>query len=242
VDLVGLTGLTLYVVLFVVIFAESGILVGFWLPGDTILFAAGLLAADPNTGVSVVVVAVGVTAAATAGAFVGYLTGARMGRSYLERRYGTLLARAEVFYERFGTMTLIAARFVPWLRTFAPVLAGAVAMPKRAFARAVAVGAVVWGTGLVLLGYAAADIPGLEDHAVWVAVAIVAGAVVSGLAAEWLRRRAASRAASPGPSIGSTESTSTGGPISSSPMRSDATRLGTVTVRTQEQSDVAASD
>lgn len=192
-DLVGLTGLALYVVLFVIIFMESGILIGFWLPGDTILFAAGLLAADPDTGVSVAVVAAGVTLAAVAGAFVGYATGARLGRSYLERRYGGLLGRADAFYRRYGTATLIAARFVPWLRTFAPVMAGAVAMPKPAFARAVAAGAVVWGTGLVLLGYAAAEIPGLEEYAPWVAGAVVAGAVASGVAVEWFRRRAVSR-------------------------------------------------
>lgn len=192
-DLVGLTGVALYVVLFVVVFVESGILIGFWLPGDTILFAAGLLAADPGTGVSVAVVAVGVTVAAIAGAFVGYFTGSRLGRSYLERRYGRLLDRADDFYRRFGTATLIAARFVPWLRTFAPVVAGAVAMPKWVFARAVVVGAALWGAGLVLLGYAAAGVPGLEDYAVWVAVAVVVGAVVSGLGIEWLRRRALAR-------------------------------------------------
>ena len=162
-DLAGLTGLALYVVLFVVVFVESGILIGFWLPGDTILFAAGLLAADPDNRVSVAVLAAGVTFAAVAGAFVGYATGARLGRSYLERRYGGLLGRAETFYRRYGTATLVAARFVPWLRTFAPVMAGAVAMPKLAFARAVAAGALVWGTGLVLLGYGAAEIPGLRS-------------------------------------------------------------------------------
>nr|MDT0664235.1 DedA family protein [Micromonospora sp. DSM 115978] len=178
-DLVGLTGLALYVVLFVVVFVESGILIGFWLPGDTILFAAGLLAANPDTGVSVAVLAAGVTVAAVLGAFVGYATGAKLGRSYLERRYGKLLGRAEAFYQRYGTLTLIAARFVPWLRTFAPVMAGAVAMPKPVFVRAVVAGAVVWGTGLVLLGYVAAEIPGLEQYAVWVAVAVVVGAVGS---------------------------------------------------------------
>lgn len=189
-DVDGLSGMTLYVVLFSIIFVESGILIGFWLPGDTILFAAGLVAADGSAGVSISILSIGVAAAATLGAAVGYYTGHRLGRPYLERRHATALDRTEEFYRRFGTITLVAARFVPWARTFAPVLAGAVAMPWSRFAVAVTLGAVVWGTGLILLGYEAAAIPGLRDAALWIALVVVAVSIATGMVGELLRRRA----------------------------------------------------
>jgi membrane-associated protein len=189
VDLDGLTGAAFYAAIFVVVFIESGILVGFWLPGDTVLFAAGLLAADAAVGVSVWVIAAGVSVAAVAGAMVGYATGRRFGRPYLERRYGSALSRAEAFYARFGSLTLVAARFVPLARTLAPVLAGAVAMPGVRFLPAVISGAFVWGSGLVLLGYASASVPGIERAAPWVAAAIVLMSVSGGILGEALRRR-----------------------------------------------------
>ncbi len=203
VDLGGLSGTALYVAIFFIIFVESGILVGFWLPGDTVLFAAGLLAADTAVGVSVWVLAAGVTLAAVAGALVGYATGRRFGRPYLERRYGTVFSRVEAFYTRFGAVTLVAARFVPWARTLAPVLAGAVAMPRGSFLWAVVAGALVWGSGLVLLGYASASVPGIEDAAPWVAATIVVASVAAGVFGDAVRRRARrdvpTRSPRPGP-------------------------------------------
>jgi membrane-associated protein len=190
VDVGSLSGTTLYAVLFAMIFIESGILVGFWLPGDTILFAAGLVAADAGAGVSIYVLSVGAGVAASLGAVAGYLTGARLGRPFLERRHASALARTEEFYRRFGSVTLIAARFVPWARTFAPVLAGAVAMPRHRFLVAVVAGALAWGTGLILLGYLAAGIPGLRDAAGWLAAVVVAASVLAGAGGELLRRRA----------------------------------------------------
>lgn len=189
----SLSGTTLYAVLFAVIFIESGVLVGFWLPGDTILFAAGLVAADGDADVSIYVLSVGVAAAASAGAIAGYYTGARLGRPFLERRHATALARTEEFYGRFGSVTLVAARFVPWARTFAPVLAGAVAMPWYRFLVAVVSGALVWGTGLLLLGYLASAVPGLRDAAGWLAGVVVVVSVVAGAGGELLRRRTARR-------------------------------------------------
>ncbi|TFE33986.1 DedA family protein [Frankia sp. B2] len=188
-DVGSLSGMTLYVVLFAVIFVESGILIGFWLPGDTILFAAGLMAADAASNVSVAVLSIGVAATATVGAAAGYYTGHRLGRPYLERRHATVLARTEEFYRRFGPITLVAARFVPWARTFAPVLAGTVAMSWSRFLIAVVLGALVWGTGLILLGYTAAAIPGLRDAAVWIALVVIVISVIAGIAGELLRRR-----------------------------------------------------
>ncbi|MCL9794829.1 DedA family protein [Frankia sp. AgKG'84/4] len=194
----SLSGTTLYAVLFAMIFVESGVLIGFWLPGDTILFAAGLVAADADTDVSIYVLSVGAGTAASLGAVVGYYTGARLGRPFLERRHAAALTRTEEFYRRFGSVTLVAARFVPWARTFAPVLAGAVAMPRSRFLVAAVAGALVWGIGLILLGYLAAGIPGLRDAAGWLAAVVVVVSVLAGAGGELLRRRSARRRAGGG--------------------------------------------
>lgn len=167
-----LAGLGLYVVVFGLVFTESGLLPGFWLPGDTVLFAAGLASADPSIDVNTAVLATGAALAAVAGNVTGYLVGHRLGRPVLLRYSATALARTEVFYQRFGPFTLVAARFVPWVRTFAPAVGGAAAMPLTPFLSATAAGAVIWGGGQVALGYAAASSPGLKHGTITVAVTV----------------------------------------------------------------------
>ncbi len=184
-DLAGLTAGAVYALVLGLVFVESGLLVGFFLPGDTVLFTAGLLAADPSHHLSLPLLAIGVTVAAVAGDAVGYLSGRRLGRPWLQRRsarFGSSLARAEVFYARWGWSAIVAARFVPWVRTFTPILAGVARMPYAAFASANLAGALVWGTGLVVLGYLADGTPWLR-HAAYVVAAVailgsVAGAVL----------------------------------------------------------------
>jgi membrane-associated protein len=164
-DLSGLTAGAIYALVLGLVFVESGIVVGFWLPGDTVLFAAGLLAADPDRSLSLTALAVGAAAAAFAGDSVGYLTGRRLGRPWLTRRtarFGRSLERAEAFSARWGWSALVAARFIPWVRTFTPILAGVTRMRYAAFASANLVGALVWGSGLVLLGYFAHSLPLLQ--------------------------------------------------------------------------------
>ncbi len=120
------------------------------------LFAAGLLAASPDRSVSVTALAIGAAAAAFAGDTLGYLTGYRLGRPWLTRRtarFGDSLERAEALSARWGWWALVVARFIPWVRTFTPILAGVTRMRFAAFAGANLVGALVWGAGLVLLGY-----------------------------------------------------------------------------------------
>lgn len=157
------------------VFVESGLLVGFFLPGDTVLFAAGLLSADPRTGVPIWLLSTGVVVAAVTGDALGYAIGRRGGRPVLERRQGKLLGpealrRAEAFYARWGWWSVVVARWIPWVRTFCPVLAGAARMPYPRFLSANVVGALVWGAGLTVLGYWAASLPGLRDAAVAVGV------------------------------------------------------------------------
>ena len=180
-DLGGLTAGVVYLVVFGLVFVESGLVVGFLLPGDTVLFTAGLLAADPGNDLSVPVLAVGVALAAVLGDLVGYASGRRLGRPWLARRGGRLghsVERAETFYRRWGWSALVVARFIPWLRTFTPILAGVARMPYAGFLTANLAGALVWGSGLVLLGYLAHDLPWLRHAAYAVAALAIAASVV----------------------------------------------------------------
>jgi membrane-associated protein len=194
-DVDRLSGLTLYLTVFVIVFVESGVPFGFWLPGDAMLFAVGLLAASPSHHVSLPVLAAGVTASGVAGMALGYLTGWRLGRPWLERRHRAVLERTEGFYARHGPVTLVTACFVPWARTFAPILAGAVRMPLGRFLVAATVGAAVWGAGVTSLGYAAANVPGLKAATGWLAPGVVVVALAAGLLGEVARRLLARRRA-----------------------------------------------
>jgi membrane-associated protein len=197
-ELTGLTATAVYLVLFGFIFAESGLLIGFLLPGDTILFGAGLLAGTDGSKVSLPVLVVGTLVAAVAGDSVGYGFGARLGRPWLERRTSTgrlnprHLTRAEAFYDRFGALAVVAARWVPWVRTFTPILAGAARMPYRRFLPANVGGAVVWGPGLIVLGYYAASTPALRHTSYAIGALFVVGSLVVGVVG-WLRGRRSGR-------------------------------------------------
>lgn len=145
------------------------------------LFTAGLLAADSSRHLSLPALAIGVALSAVLGDVVGYWTGARLGRPWLERRGGRLgqaLPRAEAFYARWGWSAVVVARFVPWLRTFTPILAGTARMQYAAFLTANLAGALVWGSGLVLLGYWAHTTPWLRHAAYIVAAVAIAASVV----------------------------------------------------------------
>jgi membrane-associated protein len=155
-DLSAWTGPTLYLVVFALVFTECGIPLGFLLPGDTVLFAAGLLSGRPGTGIDTLTMATVVTVAAILGDLVGYETGRRLGRPWLERRARgrshAQLDRADAFVTRWGVLAVIVCRFIPWLRTFVPLLAGVGRMRYASFAGANVAGALIWGAGLVVLG------------------------------------------------------------------------------------------
>lgn len=156
----------IYLLLGLIIFIETGILLAFFLPGDSILFAAGLLAGardDINIAFLVFVIFLG----AFIGDQVGYVLGRKYGRSYLERRDSPrirkMVTRAEKFYENYGWSAVILARFYPWIRTFMPPIAGIGKMNYYKFLAANALGALLWGVGITLLGYYAVAIPALKD-------------------------------------------------------------------------------
>lgn len=156
----------IYLFFGLIIFIETGILVAFFLPGDSILFAAGLIAgsrSDVNIAFLVFVIFLG----AFIGDQVGYVLGRKYGRSYLERRDSPrikkMVLRAEAFYEKYGWSAVILARFYPWIRTFMPPIAGIGKMNYYKFLAANALGALIWGVGITLLGFYAASIPALKD-------------------------------------------------------------------------------
>ena len=197
-DLGALTAAAVYAVVLGFVFVESGLLVGFFLPGDTILFGAGLVSAEPGSGVSLPLLAAGAFVAAVAGDSVGYSFGARLGRGWLERRVASErldarhLHRAEAFYRRWGWWAVVVARWIPWVRTFTPVLAGTSRMPYGRFLSANVVGALAWAVGLTVLGHLAASQPALKHASYAVAGLFIAGSLVVGVVG-WLRRREASR-------------------------------------------------
>lgn len=199
-DLEQFTMLTVYLVVFTVIFVESGVLVGLVLPGDTVLFFAGLLAARNGTALSAVVLAITAFVAATLGDTVGYGLGHRLGRGYLDRprrRWARRwVERAERLYDRHGAFAVVIARWYPWIRTIMPVLAGVGRMPYGRFLAANALGACLWGSGTVVLGYLSHSVPGLYQASL-VVMGLAILATLGYLAREWRQRRRSAGADAP---------------------------------------------
>jgi membrane-associated protein len=166
----------IYVLMGLIVFIETGILLAFWLPGDSVLFAAGLLAGsrdDVNILFLVFIIFLG----AFIGDQVGYVLGRKYGRSYLEKKDSEkirkMVMRAEGFYEKYGWSAVILARFYPWIRTFMPPIAGIGKMNYYKFLAANALGALLWGVGITLLGYYAVSIPALKGSARGIAIFFV---------------------------------------------------------------------
>ncbi|WP_346925085.1 VTT domain-containing protein [uncultured Arthrobacter sp.] len=145
-----------------IIFAETGLLVGFFLPGDSMLFTAGLLVATGTIKVNIWAFIALIIAAAIIGNQVGYLIGSKAGPAIFNKPNSKLFKRenvesAHAFFEKHGGKALILARFVPIIRTFVPVIVGVAQMDKRKFFLFNVIGAVLWGGGVTLLGYLLGD-------------------------------------------------------------------------------------
>ena len=168
-NLSTLGAVAIYAVIWGFVFAECGLLIGFLLPGDTMLFAVGLVAATPGSDVNLALLIAGTVVAAIAGNHVGFVLGRRYGRTWVEQRSSARardhVRRAEGFYDRYGAIAVVVARWIPWVRTFTPVVAGAAAMDVRRFTVANVAGALPWAIGLPLLGYLAYDVPWLRASA-----------------------------------------------------------------------------
>ena len=144
--------------LLIIVFAECGLLVGFFLPGDTLLFSAGLLTAVGTLDVPLWSLLVLVPLAAIAGNLVGYWIGYKAGPAVFNRPDSRLFRqeyvdRSHEFFEKYGARTIVLARFVPIVRTFATVMAGASRMRFASFAVYSVVGGILWGAGVIALGY-----------------------------------------------------------------------------------------
>ncbi len=168
IDLENLIRTIGYFGVFGIVFAESGLLIGFFLPGDSLLFTAGFLA---SVGVfNIVILSIGTFIAAVIGDNVGYVFGKRVGPKIFNKEdsfwfHKRHLEKAEKFYEKHGGKTIILARFLPVVRTFAPIVAGAARMNYSTFFFYNLVGGFLWGVGLTVLGYVAGrSIPNVDRY------------------------------------------------------------------------------
>ena len=173
-----------YVVIAGIIFVETGLLIGFFLPGDSLLFSAGLVAAARDD-INIVFLVLAIFLAAFIGDQVGYVIGRKIGRPYLEKhkskRMMKMLERSESFYERYGWWSVVIARYIPWVRTFVPPIAGTVKMNYYKFLSANALGALLWGAGITLAGFYSGSIPWVKDTSYALAAFFITASLISAL-------------------------------------------------------------
>ncbi|MFI5533614.1 DedA family protein [Kitasatospora sp. NPDC051853] len=178
----------------VIVFAESGLLIGFFLPGDSLLFTAGLLVADGTyLQQPLWLVCTLIVLAAVAGDQVGYLFGRKVGPSLFRRPDSRLfkqenVEKAAAFFDRHGPKAIVLARFVPIVRTFTPIVAGVSRMNYRTFVVYNVVGGVLWGAGVTVLGYFLGQIPFVRENIEAMLIGIVLLSVLP-IGVELLRAR-----------------------------------------------------
>jgi len=168
-----------YLAITVIIFAECGLLIGLFLPGDSLLFTAGLFASQANFGLDIWTLTILCGVAAAVGPLVGYWYGNALGPRLFNKEDSLLfrkryLVQAHEFYERHGGKALILARFMPIIRTFAPVVAGMARMAYRRFVAYTLIGAVLWAAGVIWAGYLLGRLyPDAGKYLEYIVVAIV---------------------------------------------------------------------
>jgi membrane-associated protein len=177
IDIIALIKIGGYLGLFTIIFAESGVFFGFFLPGGSLLFTAGLLASQNLFNIYWLIAVVGV--AAVLGDNVGYWFGSKVGDKifvkedslFFNKKY---LEKTREFYEKYGPMTVVIGRFVPIVRTFAPILAGVGKMNYRKFFTFNILGALLWAVGLALLGFfLGTSVPGIDKYITPIVILII---------------------------------------------------------------------
>ena len=184
--------------LLAIVFVETGLLIGFFLPGDSLLFTAGLLVAEGTFDIPLWLLLVTVPLAAIAGDQVGYQIGRTAGPRVFNRPDSRLFRKSYVdkayaYFEKYGPRTIVLARFVPVLRTFAPVAAGVSAMNYRTFLTYNVIGGVLWGAGVSLLGFWLGQVAFVRANVEVIILAIVVLSVLP-IVIELLRARRAHRA------------------------------------------------
>jgi membrane-associated protein len=198
IDTFGLLGI------FLVIYAECGLLVGFFLPGDSLLFTAGFLASHPSSvadslHLPLAPLLIGVWVAAIAGDQTGYFIGKRLGPALFRRPDSRFFKqsnvdKAQAFFDTYGTKTIILARFVPVVRTFTPLVAGVGKMRYRTYLVYDVIGGTLWAIGVTLLGYFLGQVDVIEQHLELAILAVVAVSA-SPIAIEILKARREKRVA-----------------------------------------------
>ncbi|HMQ69241.1 MAG TPA: VTT domain-containing protein [Ignavibacteria bacterium] len=172
-ELIKWGGLT---VLIIIIFAETGLLIGFFLPGDSLLITAGLIAAQGYLDIYVMIISL--TLAAIIGDQVGYLFGKKTGPKIFKREKSLFFAKdhllkANQFYDRYGGKAIIFARFVPFARTFAPIVAGVANMNYRKFVTYNITGGILWIVSMCLAGYFFGNIPFVKKNFEYVIIGVI---------------------------------------------------------------------
>jgi len=193
----GSMGGWLYPLLFAIVFCETGLVITPFLPGDSLLFAVGALAAIEGSPIDITLVTVLLCVAAVVGDAVNYAIGRRLGPQVFRSESSRLLnrkhlLRAQAFYEKHGGKTIILARFIPIVRTFAPFVAGVGRMSYARFALFNVTGGVVWVVLFLLAGYLFGNLPAVKERFHYVIVGIIVVSLLP-LLVEWLRARRAAR-------------------------------------------------
>ena len=187
-----------------IVFAESGLFIGFFLPGDSLLFIAGFLTAKAggNHLPSLPIVALVVVLAAIAGDQVGYLFGRKVGPSLFDRPESRFfkpahVERAHAFLEHHGSKTIVMARFVPVVRTFAPIVAGVGKMKYRTFLTFNVIGGLLWGVGVTTLGHFLGNVTWVKNNIEVASIGIVIISLLPMIIEFMRHRRSAARATAP---------------------------------------------
>jgi len=188
-----------YIFIFAIVFAESGLLIGFFLPGDSLLFTAGMFAGGafaerlPNVDFNIFILLIGIFIAAVAGDQVGYLFGRKVGPSLFRRPDSRLfkkehVEKAQLFFDKHGPKALILARFVPIVRTFCPIVAGVAHMDYPTFFRYNIIGGLLWGVGVTSLGYFLGSVEIVQEN-FEIAILFVVGVSVLPILFELVKAR-----------------------------------------------------
>ena len=184
-----------YIVVWGLVFVGTGFFVGAFVPfvtGDSLLFAAGIVAASSNN-INIVILVTGVGIAAFLGDQVGFVLGRHYGRPYLDKRGGPRTQKAikktENFYKKYGWWAVVIARYMPWARVIIPAVAGIGRMNYYKFLTSNFVGAVSWGVGITLTGFYAATIPAVRTAAYAIAAFFIIGSILAGFRSWYFDRK-----------------------------------------------------
>lgn len=175
-----------YLAIWGLVFAGTGLFIGAFIPfitGDSLLFAAGIIAATSNN-INIQVLVIGIGLAAFIGDQVGFILGRHYGRPYLTRRGGpkiqSAIAKTESFYQKYGWWSVVIARFMPWARVFIPAVAGIGNMNYYKFLSSNLTGALAWGVGITMVGYYAASNPAVKSVAYLIAAFFITASLIAG--------------------------------------------------------------